>query len=405
MRRRIGWLVLGFALAQLALPAGAVDTPEVQAPGVEAPEPPRRGGLFGIVREWFRGGTEEEDPRAPGTALAAAAPPVVETEPVLEAEPIPEAGSVLEAEPETTPQSASEPARTRRPAEDTETVVLASVHREARDLVAEIEVLRRAQGVTVEPVPAEPGDGHPAPTHAFLESLEVMEKAARVQRRFGMLAFEVVPLPAGDVALEDVHRNVRTVIEELRRVKRQLVVEERIEPAPLDANPAPALLHAHLAGASALLDGLVGRPVSSNDVYMHVLRVRAVMHPLAADLGVALELEPAAPQAQAEAKVSKEVAQQILIATYKVINLQSRLGMVPSDVPGAAPGDVTPGDVYEAANRLLVELLRIKTHLGIEAPTPQGHETRGMQPGDAFAQVQRLIADLDRMSKAVAGAG
>ena len=389
MRRRIRWLVLGFALAPLALPVGAGDAPEPQAPGAEAPEEPRGGGLFATVLEWFRGAeeTEEEDPPGgPGAALAAPAP-VAESAPVGEVEPIPEAA----------PATALPPA--------SEAVTLAHTHRAAGDLVAEIEVLRRAQGVTVDPVPAEPGDGHRTPTHAFLESLEVMEKAARVQRRFGMSAFEVVPMPAGDVALHDIHRNVRTVIEELRRVKRQLVIEERIEPAPLEVDPAPALLHARLAGASALLDGLVGRPVSSNDVYMHVLRVRAVAHPLAAGLGVALELDPPAPQAKAETKASKEVAQQILIATYKVIHLQSRLGMAPSDVPDAPRGDVTPGEVYEATNRLLVELLRIKAHLAIEAPAAPRHETRGMQPGDAFAQVQRLIADLDRMSKAVAGAG
>lgn len=403
MRRRNRWLPLAFALA---LPAVAADAQEseaarrAQAPPPDAPagppEQPRRGGLFAIVVEWFQGGAEEENPPAPGSALAAVAEPesMAEPEPAVESEP--------DAATELVPEQAWE----RQRGHGGEAVTLAEVHRAARDLVAEIEVLRRAQGVTGEPAPVEPGDGDEAPVHAWLESLEVMEKAARVQRRFGMIPFEVASMPAGNITLEHTYGNVLTVIEELRRVKRQLVIEARIEPAPLDADePAPALVEARLAGASARLDALVGRPVSSNDVYMHVLRVRGAMQPLAAALGVALERDPPGEDTANETKSPKEIAQQLLIATYKVVNLQSRLGMAPSNTPDASLGDVAPADVYEATNRLLVELARIRAHLDIESPPPERHETRRMQPGDVFAQVRRLIADLDRMSKAVAGAG
>ena len=373
MRRRIRWLAVVFALA---LPGAAAD--DTQVAGVaepapagdarasaetargEAAEPPRRGGLIGAVLEWFRGGEEEEEEEvahAPGSVLAA----VPEPEPVLLLEPETEPAPAAALEPE------AQPARAQRPAPDAGTVTLAEASRAARDLVAEIGLLRRAQGIPDAPVPAEPGAGREAPIHAWLESLEVMEKAARVQRRFGMIAFEPGAMPAGDVTLADTHRNVLTVLGELRRVKRQLVIEARIEPAPPGADPTPVDLHARLAHASALLDGLVGRPVTSNDVYLHLQRVRAALAPLAARLGVSLEPDPP-PEPAEEPRASKEVAQQILIATYKVVNLQSRLGMEPSDVPGALSGDVTPADVYESVNRLLVELARIKAHLGVETP-------------------------------------
>ena len=372
MRRRIRWLVVVFALALPGAAAGDAqgagaaepapagdDRASAGAARDEAAEPPRRGGLVGAVLEWFRGGEEEDEvPRAPGSVLAA----VPESESVLPLDP--------ESEPESEPEPAaatepeSRPARARRPAPDAGTVTLAEAYRAAGDLVAEIELLRRAQGIAdapapvasaaappasaatppasaaAPPAPAESGDGREAPIHAWLESLEVMDKAARVQRRFGMIAFEPGAMPAGDVTLGDTHRNVLTVIGELRRVKRQLVIETRIEPAPPGTDSAPADLHARLAHASALLDGLVGRPVSSNDVYLHVRRVRAALAPLAARLGVSLEPDPPPGSGAAqEPRASKEVAQQILIATYKVVNLQSRLGMAPSDVPGAPAGD------------------------------------------------------------------
>ena len=410
MRRRIRWLVVVFALAlpgaaagdaQVAgaaepAPAGDAHASAGTARG-EAAEPPRRGGLVGAVREWLRGGEEDaEVPHAPGSVLAA----------VPEPEPVPSLEPEIEPEPAAALEPESRLAQAQRPAPDAGTVTLAEAYRAARDLVAEIELLRRAQGIAEVPAPVESGDGREAPIHAWLESLEVMDKAARVQRRFGMIAFEPGALPAGDVTLADTHRNVLTVIGELRRVKRQLVIEAGIEPAPPGTGPAPVDLRARLAHASALLDGLVGRPVSSNDVYLHVRRVRAVLTPLAARLGVSLEPDPPpGPGTAQEPRASKEVAQQILIATYKVVNLQSRLGMAPSDVPGAPPGDVAPADVYEAVNRLLVELARIGAHLGVQTLIPGPEETRRMRSADVHAQALRLIADLERVSRAAAGAG
>ena len=411
MRRRIRWLVVVVALALPGAAAGDAQVAGAAEPAPagddrasagtargEAAEPPRHGGLIGAVLEWFRGGEEEEEevPHAPGSVLAA----VPEPEPVHSLEP------EIEPEPDAALEPEAQPARAQRPAPDAGTATLAEANRAAHDLVAEIELLRRAQGISDAPAPSESGDGREAPIHAWLESLEVMEKTTRVQRRFGMIAFDVASPPAGGVTLADTHRNVLTVTEELRRVKRQLVIEARIEPAPPGTGSTPADLHAHLARASALLDGLVGRPVSSNDAYLHVRRVRAALAPLAARLGVSLEPDPPPGSGAArEPRASKEVAQQILIATYKVVNLQSRLGMVPSDVPGAPPDDVTPGDVYESVNRLLVELARIKAHLGVETPGLERPEARRMRAGDVYAQALRLIADLDRVSRAAAGAG
>ena len=146
--------------------------------------------------------------------------------------------------------------------EDDETDVTPShVHQATLDLIAEIEILRRATGVADDPRDAEAGEDHSA-THAYAKSLEIMEKTARFQKRLGMIPVDVERMPAGNIAQKDVSRNVRAIIEELRRVKRQLVIEDEIQPAPFAGGKTPSLVYRSLRDASLLLDGLVGRPTT-----------------------------------------------------------------------------------------------------------------------------------------------
>ena len=275
-------------------------------------------------------------------------------------------------------------------------MTLSHVYQATLDLIAEIEILRQATGVADNPGKAEPREDQ-APIHAYSKSLEVMEKTARVQRRLGMIPIEVGQIPVKNITPQDVYRNVQAIIEELRRVKRQLVIKDEIQPAPFAGGKTPSLLYKNLGDASFRLDGLVGRPTTSNDVYMHVLQVHDEMEPIAAKLGVVLESDPPIVEGKKE---PKEVAQQILRATYKVINLQSRLGMDASGVPNSTLVQVTPAGVFDSTNILLAEMVRVRVHLNIRLPRAERRESRNKQPKDAFAQVLLVIKNLNALTKA-----
>ena len=279
---------------------------------------------------------------------------------------------------------------------DGKEVTLSHVYQAIRNLIAEIEILRQATGVADAPPEADSREDQ-TPIHAYAKSLEVMEKTARIQRRLGMIPVEVGPIPVKRITPQELHRNVRAIIEELRRVKRQLVIEDEIQPAPFAGGKTPSLLYKNLGDASFLLDGLVGRPTTSNDAYMHVLRVHDEMELIAAKLGVALESDPLMVESKKE---PKEIAQQILRATYKAINLQSRLGMDASSVPNPTLVQVTPAEVFDSTNILLAEMARVKVHLNIRSPPAQRRESRNKQPKDVFAQVLLVIKNLDILTKA-----
>ena len=328
--------------------AGAAETAESEpAPA----EKSGNGGLFSKIVSWFRG-------EGPETAS--------EQEPEREA-----------------------------PEKD---ITPSDVYRATLDMIAEIETLRRAQGVAGDPREMNLREDQ-APIYAYAKSLEVMEKTARVQRRLGMIPVEVGTMPVKPIAAEDVYRSVQDIIGELRRIKRQLVVKDLIQPASFSGGKTSSLVYKNLGDASYLLDGLVGRPTTPNDVHMQVLRVQDEMKSIAVRLQAELDSEPPVVKG---GKEPKDVAQQVLRATYKVINLQSRLGMDASSVPRLTLVDVTPAEVFDAANILLAEVARIKVHLNVHSPRKKRPESRDARLADVFGQALLIVRNLDVMTR-VAG--
>lgn len=337
--------------------AGTEPEPDVPAQGAAEAEPgeaeeraPR--GLFTRIVEWFR------SERAPPDAEAQAA--------------------------DTTP--AGEPVTHRH--------VLQAIH----DLTAEVALLRRATSVTTAPPAAAPREGL-APVHVCAKALEVLEKTARVQRRLGMIPVEAGHLSGA--APQDLLRAVGDIVAELRRIKRQLVVEEAIEPAPPTAGAVtPTALYEALARASFLLDGLVGRPATLNDVRVRVAWVHREMDPIAARLDAALAAGP--PPGAPSDRAPAEVAQQLLRATYKAITLQTALGMEASGVPDAALARADPAEALDAGNMLLAEVVRVRDHLGV-APAQHG-EPGDEPPADVFTLALATVSHLDAMIRAARNA-
>ena len=276
-----------------------------------------------------------------------------------------------------------------------DTVTPSHVYRATRDLVAEIEILRRELGADDYPPEAEPQEGR-APVHVYAKTLEVMSKVARMQRRLGVEPAQVGQIPIKDVQPEDVLASVAGIIGELRGVKTQMVIGEEVVAAPFEAGKTPSMVYKNLSDASLLLDGLAGRPLTPNDVYLNTQYLLDELELIAAKLRAPLARE--APPVEGR-KTPKDVAQQVLRASYKMVNLQTRLGMDASSVPTLTLVRVTPTVVYDATNMLLAEMTRIKHHLDINIPRETRAEPRNKTPSDVFRQILLVIGNLDGMSE------
>ncbi len=272
------------------------------------------------------------------------------------------------------------------------------VFQAVQDLTAEIAILREEFGVYDYPPEAEPQEDR-APVHVYAKTLEVLSKVIGVQQRFGVPAAEARQIPFKEIESGDVLANVQHIIDEVRGFKANMVIEREIEPATLVGGQTASSVYKSLADASFLLDGLRGGPLTPDDVFQNCTYILDEMARVAEELGVSFEAE--LPRVE-EAKRPKDVAQQVLRATYKMINLQTRLGMDASGVPGLTLVRVTPSEVFDSTNMLLAEMARIKLHLDIDEPRGELPAPSGKTPSDVFAQVLGIIRNLDRMSAAVA---
>ena len=287
------------------------------------------------------------------------------------------------------------------PSDNAEGISTTHVYQAATELLAEIKVLRRATRVTDAPPAAEVISCQTL-THVYTKALEVQVKTGRLQKRFGMIPVEVASIPVKDITARDLHSNIMDTIHELRRVKRQLVIDEEIQPDSFSGRMTPSLICQTLANASLLVDGLLGRSTTFNDIYMHVLRVHDEMELISEKQKVTLKLEPPIVNVSKE---TKDVAQQVLRASYKVVQLQKKLDMILADTPTTSLERVTVTDVYYATARLLAEMVRIKVNLNIQTLPATPRTSRNKQPTDVFAQVLLLIHNLDLMIEAVEAPG
>ena len=270
------------------------------------------------------------------------------------------------------------------------------VYQAVYDLQSEIEILREAMGITEYPLEAEPAEDR-APIHALARVLELRRKIAAAQKRLGMAPSKPDQMPVKDISPKDVFGNVQKALAEVRRIKEQLVIEDEIEPAPFEGGKTPSVVYQALGDASFMLDGLVGRAIDVSDVYRNLIHLFSDMELVATKLKVALDLN--LPEVKGRKRL-KDVGQQVMRGTFKLINLQTRLGMDASGVPEVVLVRVTPANLYEVINIMNAEMVRIKAHLGITLPRDESEVARNKKPKDLFALAVLVVRNLDRLAKA-----
>jgi len=259
----------------------------------------------------------------------------------------------------------------------------------------EIELLRRELGVNDFPPRAELHSDRRS-VHVYVKSQEVMSKLAAVQRRLGVAESAMRGLPLAGLSSDDALLAVQDILDGIRTIKTQMVIESGVE---AEAAATPRTLSAayrNLADSSTMLDGLVGRGLGPGSVFQGLQLVAEDLNLIAAKLQVTLDAN--APPVD-ESRESVDVAQQALRAAYKIVLLQTRLGMDASAVPTLTMVRVTPAEAYDLIGILRAELARIKWHLGVNVAVSESMEPApGRELAEVFAQMLLVVRNLDLLA-------
>ncbi|HIG30365.1 MAG TPA: hypothetical protein EYQ50_22225 [Verrucomicrobiales bacterium] len=277
-----------------------------------------------------------------------------------------------------------------RPDPSTETTASHS-YQISEDIIAEIKLLRQASGATG--VPREPGvQVKKVPFHVYAKYLEIMEKIRRTRDRMNLSEIQALSMPTKAILPKDIQDMGQRILHELREIKTELKVTATIAPAPLPEGKSPSNVYENLGRASYLLDGIAGE-TDPNDVFRNVRYVLRELTLIANQTNIPLNIEPPLMQ---PGKRPHDVTLEGFKNLYKLVKVESKLGMTGFGVPHFPSGHITPSDALDTTNMLLAELVRIKVHLHILAPWEFLPVPEGKQPSDVLVLMRQVGLSLDQ---------
>lgn len=279
------------------------------------------------------------------------------------------------------------------------TVTPSHVYQASETLINEINALRQALGVRDYP-PNPELQSDRSPIHVYAKSLEVLLKLIWIEQKYSISPSPLGQIPVKAVVPEDVLNNVNMLLEEVRRIKQALDIQTPVRTAKLETNKTPSDVYDKISLASTLLDGIVGRSLSFNDVYRNIQYVNDEMQLIANHLDIKLRTQT--PNIKQRRRMAKDIAEQVYLAVHRMIDLQESLKMNASVVPNLTMVRITPSEVYDATTALMAELIRIKHHLKIEEPHRARTLPFGKHPDDVYANMKLINRNLDLMHNSLA---
>lgn len=227
------------------------------------------------------------------------------------------------------------------------------VHRLTQILRAELELVRLEMG--------EPLVSHPAGQVARVAPREVYFQALTLFRKVNRLSFELIRETTADLEPPPVEirpRHVYAVVEkaliQLRRVKHQLGIFEKIPPSTLRSEMSPADVFQAIVKANRQLNTMLEQRFEPGDVYQEVTRALSYTTSLRG-----LFPRPQIPDMPAfeRRKVPADVYRELLESINIVRKIIEKSGFFMMEFKPLETDSITPSDVFDVASLLVAELV------------------------------------------------
>lgn len=267
------------------------------------------------------------------------------------------------------------------------------VYQETTAIVANIEAIRKNQGVTAPP--RKPGvQVAKTPLHAFTKGLELFDKVSRYEDSLGIAKASNLSLPSANVTPSDVLELMKDINNEMEKIKRHHGISYTPPKTEIVPSRTPSDVYEQIWNASFMMDGLVP-PISPTFVYNNTIRITEALMAMSRKLNKSIsqpELDMPTGKKPIDANIEG------FKAMFKMIELEKKVGIPVLRVPSFPIGNVTPSDVYDTTNNLLAEITRLNVKLGLPAVKNRQPNDGKITPNNVVRQMMIIQSLIDQLA-------
>ena len=280
---------------------------------------------------------------------------------------------------------------TSKPIEPADVFVLVGVVR------AELELIRIEMG--------KPSDAaeqinvtNAAPREVFFQALSLFRKANRLCYEHTRTDLSEPSSPTDAIRPQHVYGVVEAALNQIRKVKGQLGIPERVVMPARDDSRTPTDVFRSILLASRQLNTLLDRQFTPSDVFEQVTLSVSLGARLLARFPDAARIPPTPPY---ERRKKPTDAFSLLIECFQVVRSIASISDLPIATLARVENDevVNPGDVYGMATLLVSELVYLHARDADSEPPVQTYYPGRKVPADVYQRTGILLTQLRSLEK------
>lgn len=228
------------------------------------------------------------------------------------------------------------------------------------------------------------------PLHAYIKTLELLEKIQKYQKEQGLTVVEMPALPVKKVRSKHLMAVVKVALKEVTSISESLNLT--ITPEKLsDKSKTASDLYGAIWLVSMSMDALVA-PIDLADVQRNTDKIALGLQKIAKRLDKPLSSSEVTNVA---GKHTADVTISLYKLLYKIAELQRKLKVNPLVVPNFPTGDILPSHAYEASGSVITDLTRLSLKLKIRST----EQDKAPLPVHASVSVDSLYAQLAQLNQ------
>ena len=231
------------------------------------------------------------------------------------------------------------------------------------------------------------------PRHVLQKAREVLLQVQQLRKLNGLAEKPVPSFPVTEITPGDVKNMVDRVLVDVKGLRGKFSVKKAAAAAPKPSGKTPTNVYAHLTLVGLQVQGLGIPKTVPNSVYRMGITIISDLQLIRKALG---HTDTVPMQTGAKRKKPKAVfkrGMEVMAALKELSGKNAKLA-VPGGVvmPNVRSGRIKPAHVLDQFNNILAEVGAMKVKLGVKTPTQLAPPASGKTPSDVFDTMSTALA-------------